>query len=138
MELGARLIVVRRVVVAACVAASMLVLAGCGGTTSAAGSRSGTVQGQVLSGPSCPVERAESPCPPHPVARATVTASAADGSRVAEARTDDSGLFTLTLAPGTYRVAVSTALAAAAGGQTVTIRAGVTSHVHLMVDSGIR
>jgi hypothetical protein len=126
-----------RTLVALLVAAAAL--AGCGtGSGPAASAGSATLTGQVLAAPSCPVERAESPCPPRPVRGATVEVLRA-GDRVATATTDDQGRF-VTVVPagsllvratnvGGYRSTAEQRVEAAAGG-TVTVR--------LVVDSGIR
>ncbi len=60
----------------------------------------GTLHGTVVAGPTCPVERAEDPCPPKPVpGRAVVIASPA-GKVVATVTTDGQGHFQVLLAPG--------------------------------------
>jgi hypothetical protein len=121
-------------------AALVLWLAACGGTTpTAGGGGHGVVHGQVLAGPSCPVERASSPCPPRPVAGAVVSASTRDGSRHARTRTGTDGRFSLSLQPGTYRVVVTGhAPAGSTDTETVTVVRGGTTSVQLMLDSGIR
>lgn len=61
----------------------------------------GTINGTVLAGPTCPVERAESPCPDRPVDGVTVQALR-DGSVLATAVSDPDGEFTMNLAAGEY------------------------------------
>lgn len=111
---------------------------GCGGGSSVAQSRAGVVSGVVLSAPSCPVERAGSPCPPRTVPGAEVTA--VRGSKtVAHVRADDRGRFSIRLAAGAYTI-----VARAVGGigstasAAVTVTAGATADVTVTVDSGIR
>lgn len=60
--------------------------------------------GHVTSSPSCPVERADQPCPPRPVA-GNVQALRS-GRIVASAATDASGRYELSLAPATYDLRV--------------------------------
>ncbi|MDQ1748573.1 MAG: hypothetical protein QOD07_2836 [Frankiaceae bacterium] len=92
----------------------------------------------MLSAPSCPVERAGSPCPPRTVPGAEVTA-VRNSKTVARVRADDRGRFSVRLAAGAYTIVArdvggigSTASAA------VTVTAGETADVTVTVDSGIR
>ena len=100
---------------------------------------SGTgIRGLVTIGPTCPVENAESPCPPRPfdgTVRATGT-----GGEVAEARTDSEGRFVLDLKPGTYTVipVTPTPPFPSASPVTVVVTAGGYTRVTLQMDSGIR
>jgi hypothetical protein len=114
-------------------------LAGCGSLGSAPGaSASATLLGQVLAAPSCPVERAESPCAPRPVPGATVQVSDASGL-VSATSTDPSGRFSIVVPGGSYLVRATNA-----GGyrstaeQQVKVAPGATASVRLVVDSGIR
>ena len=60
------------------------------------------IRGSVVLGPTCPVERADSPCPPAPyAARITVKQG---GDAVASYDTGPDGTFHIQLAPGTYTV----------------------------------
>jgi len=108
----------------------------------AVGTAQGTLHGTVVAGPTCPVERAEDPCPPKPVpGRAVVIASPA-GKVVATVTTDGQGHFQVLLAPGNYTVfVVGTAQALGSGrAATVqaTVRAGQTTAVTITLDTGIR
>ena len=97
----------------------------------------GTVRGTVLSGPRCPVVVAGSPCPDRPWI-GEVSAATLDGEVVSSAQTGRDGVFTLDLAPGTYRL---TALATAPGrgsSRTVEVVANEPVSVTLEVDTGIR
>lgn len=114
-------------------------LTGCGPAASPAlRASSGTVTGRVLTAPGCPVERANSPCPPIPVAGARVRALRG-GRVIAAVRSRAGGAFVLRLRAGTYTLA-----AAKSGGYPATARALVTVRrgrrvsVTLTVDSGIR
>jgi hypothetical protein len=118
---------------------AVAVLAGCGtGSGTSASTASATLVGQVLAAPSCPVERAESPCPPRPVLGATVEVLRA-GDRVATATTDDQGRFVAVVPAGSLLVRATNA-----GGyrstaeQRVEAAAGSSVTVRLVVDSGIR
>jgi hypothetical protein len=122
--------------------ASLLVavaLAGCGGATSpAAPASSGTVTGRVLAAPGCPVEQANSPCPPIPVAGAQVRALRG-GKAVVTVRSRRDGTFQLRLGAGAY---ILTAVNAGGYRSTtravITVRPGQRIRVNLTVDSGIR
>ncbi|HEY7124481.1 MAG TPA: carboxypeptidase-like regulatory domain-containing protein [Ktedonobacterales bacterium] len=101
----------------------------------------GTLNGEVLAGPTCPVERAEQPCPPKPVPNRVVLVETTKGSVITQVTTDQQGRFTIALPPGTYDLLV----ASVAGQfpiqrkpQQVTILAGQTQQVQIMLDTGIR
>ncbi|MDP9329418.1 MAG: hypothetical protein M3P11_02055 [Actinomycetota bacterium] len=117
--------------------ALVLVLAACATGGVGDGGDSG-VQGVVLAGPQCPVERLDSPCPDRPYP-GTVRATGVDGT-TAQVDTDDQGRFRLVLAPGTYVVIVvaTSGPAPAAVPQTVQVTAGAFTQVTLEVDTGIR
>ena len=63
--------------------------------------------GYVTAGPTCPVERAEHPCPPRPV-MAQIEARDSAGSLVATGPSDAAGRYSLSLRPGQYTLTVST------------------------------
>jgi len=113
----------------------MLALIGCGRSSSPA-NPSG-IFGTVTAGPTCPVERADSPCPPAPwvgIVRATD-----DAGHPTDTRTDESGTYTLRLEPGSYEV-----VAVTDGGPptsqpiTIDVQIGNPIRVDLTVDTGIR
>jgi hypothetical protein len=98
------------------------------------------VEGTVLFGPLCPVERADTPCPPKPIA-ADITVSTPTGTTVTSWTANAKGSFRIGLGPGSY---VLTARAPGPGGfgvskpVDVVVVLGRYTHVDLMVDSGIR
>jgi hypothetical protein len=96
------------------------------------------VTGVVQAAPSCPVERIDHPCPPRPVPAALVQAR--QGDRViAQQRTTAGGAFAFQLPAGNYLLRATNA-----GGyestteRLVTVAAGRTTRVTLVLDSGIR
>jgi hypothetical protein len=117
-----------------------LALGGCGSaaTSVTAGTAGTGAYGQVTAGPTCPVERADHPCPPRPVV-AEVDARDASGRTVATTRTDQAGSYSLSLAPGTYTLVAVT-------GQTyprcpptpVTVGSGGPTRADISCDTGIR
>ena len=62
--------------------------------------------GDVVAGPTCPVERAEDPCPPKAVPNREVEILGTNNAVVATAMTDSKGHFSVALAPGSYTVSV--------------------------------
>ena len=115
----------------------VLALAACG--TPAA--RPGTgIQGTVEVGPTCPVERINSPCPPHPVA-ATVLVRDGTGAEVTRFRSGSDGRFKVDLAPGSYSL-VGLALGSSFLPRpipiSVTVTSGSYTAVNVEYDSGIR
>jgi hypothetical protein len=115
--------------------ALLLALLACGRSSSPA-NQSG-IFGTVTAGPTCPVERAGSPCPPAPWV-GTVRATD-DAGHPNDTPTDDNGNYALTLPPGSYEV-VAVTDGGPPTGQPVTIdvQAGHPVRVDLTVDTGIR
>jgi hypothetical protein len=122
--------------VAVC-AAGLLLLAGCASSTSSATTTA--VIGRVLSGPSCPVERAANPCPPRPVDGADVEALQ-HGDVIAATHTDRDGNFRLQLRPGRYLIRATNVGALASRAQRIVSvdASGPAPVIRLVVDSGIR
>lgn len=115
----------------------LLVLAGCAHAGQSPGSRQLTLSGTVRAAPGCPGPVSPgSPCPPRPVAGATVEADQ-NGRETARTTTDQHGRFMLRLTAGTYRVTATNAggLKSTAS-QTVTLTTG--TDITLVVDSGMR
>jgi len=96
------------------------------------------IEGIVTIGPTCPVERADSPCPDRSF-EATIDIQDASGRRVAQVRSGADGRFRVSLEPGAYILhPLSTTTPPYAADQTVSVaRAAVTS-VQIQYDSGIR
>jgi hypothetical protein len=113
-----------------------LVLAACSKTSSP--SAAGGIFGTVRQGPTCPVERVDSPCPPQPWS-GIVRATAADGHTF-EATTDGDGNYTLSVPAGSYTVvALTDAGMLPMGVPTETVVGDdARRRVDLEVDTGIR
>ena len=113
----------------------LLALIACGRSSSP--TNPSGIFGTVTAGPTCPVERADSPCPPAPWV-GTVRATD-DAGHPSDTRTDERGNYTLTLPPGSYEV-VAVTDGGPPTGQSVTIdvEAGHPIRVDLTVDTGIR
>ncbi len=119
------------------IAMTALLLSSCGFAGVGAGS-SAHVSGQVLLGPSCPVETAESPCPPTPLSGAKVEI-VQDGKVTSSGETDGQGEFTLDAPTGTVTVrAETTEGLPSETSQTVDLQEDQTATVTLTLDSGIR
>ena len=116
-----------------------LALAACatGATNAPAPRESGIrVTGTVTSSPACPgPQRADSPCPPRPVAGAPVEL-AANGSVVASTTTDATGHFQLTVQAGSYEITARNVGYQSRATQTIQVAGPM--EVDLVVDSGMR
>jgi hypothetical protein len=117
-------------------AALVLVIVVACGRSSSPRTTSG-IFGVVTAGPTCPVERVGSPCPP---GLWTGDVRATDpGGRSVDVQTDARGNYSLTLAPGTYEVIPVTDGGPPTGKPTsVVVVAGPPQRVDLTVDTGIR
>lgn len=95
------------------------------------------IAGLATVGPTCPVERADSPCPDRPYeARITVWTGT---TMVAETRSGADGRFFVLVPPGEYRVVGESGSTFPHGTETtVTVVAGQMAEVALRFDSGIR
>jgi hypothetical protein len=117
-----------------------IALAACG-VQAAPPAPSGTgIQGVVQSGPTCPVERINSPCPPHPLA-ATVVVRDAAGHEVARTHSGADGLFKVDVAPGTYMIVglnIGSTMLPRPIPTTATVTSGSYVTINVEYDSGIR
>lgn len=99
------------------------------------------IEGQVLVGPQCPVERPGDPnCQDKPY-QAAVIVKSADGSReIARFTSGSDGRFRVALEPGTYLLDPQSQTSPFPRGvpQTVTVEAGKYSQVTISYDTGIR
>src|SRR4029077_3735380 len=119
----------------AVVAVVLLSISACAHPTSPA--RSSGIFGTVLAGPTCPVERAESSCPPRPWS-GTVRATDPNG-KTYEATTDAQGNYSLSLPGGTYDVVAGTEGAVPYATPTsLVVTGGPMQRLDLRVDTGIR
>jgi len=102
----------------------------------------GTITGDVVAGPTCPVERPENPCPPKPVPDRRVDIQARDGATVASTTTDANGHFSVDVSPGAYVVHVTAGPGMLGIRQStpgyVTVEAGKTDYIKIELDTGIR
>lgn len=104
----------------------------------AAYSATSGVTGKVVAGPTCPVERADSPCPDRPVDDAKVTARSSSGS-TKTTHADGNGRFKLSLAPGSYNLhADSPQNMGGCSDETVTVTSHHYTDVTITCDTGIR
>jgi hypothetical protein len=102
----------------------------------------GTIAGNVVAGPTCPVENVTQPCPPEPVQHRLVTVMTPSGAEAARTTTDSSGNFSVQVTPGNYIVQVQIVRNEVGLRQTtpgdVTVHAGETTMIHIELDTGIR
>jgi hypothetical protein len=110
--------------------------------TSGASATQGTLAGDVVAGPTCPVERAEDPCPPKAVPNREVDILGANNAVVATTTTDGKGHFSVALAPGTYVVTVPIKQGLIGMRQMSDVKANITAGqvttVKVELDTGIR
>jgi hypothetical protein len=114
-----------------------LLLAACG--TPAAQPGTG-IQGIVQVGPTCPVERLNSPCPPRPLA-ATIVVRDGNGAEVTRFHSGADGRFKINLTPGSYTLlglAVGSSFLPRPIPTSVTVTQGTYVSVTVQYDSGIR
>jgi hypothetical protein len=95
------------------------------------------IEGRAMAGPTCPVERAGSPCPEQPVAHAVVSVRR-DGREVSRFTTASDGTFTLALQPGEYELDPVGSRPPTGRPVTVVVRPGSYTRVDLQYDTGIR
>lgn len=107
-------------------------------TTSTPGPAGQTgIAGVVTIGPTCPVQRIDSPCPDRPY-EATITVWSG-GTKVAETRSAADGHYLIELPAGSYRVQGESPSTFPRGTeQAAVVEAGRITTVDLQYDSGIR
>ncbi len=104
------------------------------------GPLSSGIEGLVTIGPTCPVERIDTPCPDKPY-QATIVVKDEGGNEVARGQSGEDGRFRIELAPGTYTVAPQSSNQGSypfAKEQQVEVRADIFTQVSVQFDSGIR
>ena len=95
-------------------------------------------EGRVTAGPTCPVQRADDPCPDKPV-ETTLRLLRNDGSVAATGQSGPDGTFRIAVAPGSYRlVADWSSRAGGCGPVDVTVEQGRFTHADVSCDTGIR
>ncbi|MDP9238860.1 MAG: hypothetical protein M3P30_15920 [Chloroflexota bacterium] len=95
------------------------------------------IAGLVTIGPTCPVQRIDSPCPDRPYEAAITVWQG--GAKVAEARSAAGGRYLVELPPGSYRVVGESPGTLPRGTeQEAVVEAGRITTVDLRYDSGIR
>jgi len=115
-------------------------LAGCGQVTGAG--PTGTISGDVVAGPTSPVERVGTPTATVPVTNRAVVIKAKDGTEAARTTTDTQGHFLVSVAPGDYDVQVAIVPGTVGMRQQtpgdVHVVAGQTTQITIQLDTGIR
>src|ERR1700737_3537601 len=114
-----------------------LALAACGSQPAQPGTG---IQGLVQAGPTCPVERINPPCPPHPLAAPTVVRDGT-GAEVTRFRSGADGRFKVDLRPGTYTLVGLTVGSSSLPRPIPTsapVSQGTYTSVNIEYDSGIR
>ena len=92
----------------------------------------------MSAGPTCPVERVDSPCPPRPLS-AEIDAQDGSGHLATTTRSGSDGRYTLALPPGTYTLTVaSPGPFPRCPTPTATVVAGKLATLDIACDTGIR
>jgi hypothetical protein len=144
MRLGAPLALSLILTLAGCASITVSGSGAAGTSTPRAGTSGtqGTLAGDVVAGPTCPVERAEDPCPPMAVTNRPVEIRGTNGALVTTTTTDSKGHFSVALPPGTYVVTVPIKQGQIGMRQESDVKASVTAGqvttVKVMLDTGIR
>ncbi len=116
---------------------TVLVLSACSPAPGSSATGSG-IEGQVLIGPTCPVQQVDNPCPDRPY-QATLSVLNGLGVQVARFRTGSDGKFQVPLAPGNYTLVPETVNAMThAPQQAFSVAAGEYTKLAVTYDSGIR
>ncbi|MHB8395253.1 MAG: carboxypeptidase-like regulatory domain-containing protein [Candidatus Dormibacteria bacterium] len=97
----------------------------------------GTVSGTVSAGPTCPVEQAGAPCPDRPV-QTTVRVLSMSGQLVSSTTSDGRGRYVAHVAPGTYLLAVQTAVWPRCPVLRIVVEASAPTKANVLCDTGIR
>ncbi len=120
-------------------ASSVVLLTGCLTRQQGPGAPTGEIQGQVLAGPVCPVERpGQIGCEPKPVAGSIDFIKG--GRRVGEARLDSQGKFSVPVPLGTYTLHVrpdTGTFPACPDTEAIAVE-GETKVIQIDCDTGIR
>jgi len=96
------------------------------------------LRGTVSAGPTCPVQRVDSPCPPSLLA-VQVEATDAAGRIVATARSGTDGRYEMALPPGTYVLkVVGTGPFPRCPNPSGAVTQGMLTTVDISCDTGIR
>ena len=91
----------------------------------------------VLSGPTCPVEQSNSPCPDMPF-QGSVKVVSSTGTQMLTVRSGRDGRFEVVVRPGVYLITPEGPLGGFGAPLRVAVRAHAFTEVTLRVDSGIR
>ena len=115
---------------------ALLLAVACASAPTATGSG---IDALVLIGPTCPVERADEPCPDRPYQGYFRVIDRSSGRAVSTARSDADGRFHLPLPPGDYTIEpVLTAPLPHASSVDVMVEPNRFTEITIMFDSGIR
>ena len=130
----------RRALVSLLFLVLVLLTACASGSNAGSNDRLGTIRGEVVLAPLCPVESSQSPCPGRPLAGVPVRVVDADGNVRASGVSDDHGEFTIDVAPGAYLLpaVIEEDPARSIMPVRVEVRAGEVVRSDVTVDSGIR
>jgi hypothetical protein len=122
-------------------ALALVLAAACGGAGVSTTTSTSGIEGLVTLGPTCPVERADSPCPDRPYAAGIRIVNSDTGKAVRTVHSGSDGRFRVALSPGDYTLEpVSQGEGGLPYGKPVDVTVRPNEYVHVTVafDSGIR
>lgn len=122
------------------IAVLLIAVAGCGAANIGGDQPTehvGTLRGTAVAGPQCPVEMADHPCPPKPVAVEITVTDTAD-KVVTTFSSGVDGRFAVQLPPGTYTLTSRQPRAPYLAPVAVRVSAGSDTELRLLLDTGIR
>ena len=130
----------RRALVSLLFLVLVLLTACASGSNAGSNDRLGTIRGEVVLAPTCPVESIQSPCPGRALAGVPVRVVDAEGNVRASGVSDDHGAFMIDVAPGSYLLTavIEEDPARSVKPVRVEVRAGEVVRSDVTVDSGIR
>jgi hypothetical protein len=101
----------------------------------------GTLAGAIMRGPTCPVQTANTPCPPEPASGAKILVLTPAGKEVRSVVADREGKYSVSLPAGSYRIESEPLRGLEFTRDlptTITVTAGRETRLDINIDTGMR